>query len=65
MYNIKTPPKILFLFKALKETLQCKSSKSPGAFIVYKIIYVTVHFVIIIVSYMALIGLLFVELGFR
>ena len=34
-------------------------------FIIYKTVYVIIHFVIIIVSYLALIRLLFVALGFR
>ena len=32
---------------------------------IYKIVYVIIHFVIVIVSYLVLIRLLFVELGFR
>ena len=47
-------------FKALKKKTYSKFSK----FIVYKIVYVIINFVIFIVSYLALIRLLFAELGF-
>ena len=50
---------IIINFKALKKK---KPPVSWASFIIYKIEYV-MHFVISIVSYLALIRLLFVELG--
>ena len=44
--------------------LRKKPAVSLPKFIIYKIVYVVIHFVIIIVSYLALIGLLLVEIGF-
>ena len=46
------------------ELLREKPAVSSVKFIIYKITYVIIHFVIIIVSYLALIRLIFVELGF-
>ena len=51
--------------KTKKKLLRRKPSVSLAKFIIYKIVYVIIHFVIIIVSYLALIRLLFLELGFR
>ena len=50
----------------LKEITACKKKPavSLAKFIIYKFVYVIIHFVIIIVSYLALIRPLFVELGF-
>ena len=48
-------------FQALKK----KPAVSLAKFIIYKIVYVIIHFAIIIVSNLALIRLLFVELGFH
>ena len=42
-----------------------KPAVSLANFIIYKVVYIIIHFVIIIVSYQALIRLPFVELGFR
>ena len=58
--NIKNQKKT----KRLK-LLRKKSAASLPKFIICKIIYVIIPFVIIIVSYLALIRLLFVELGIR
>ena len=45
--------------------LRKKPAVSLAKFVFYKIILYVIHFVIIIVTYLALIRLLFVELGFR
>ena len=47
------------------ELLRKKPAVSLAKFIIYKLVYIIIHFVIIIVSYLALIRPLFVELGFR
>ena len=52
--------KKLVNFKALQK----KPAVSVEKFIIYKSVYITTHLVIIIVSYLALIRLLFAELGF-
>ena len=44
--------------------LRKKPAVSLPKLIIYKIVYVVIHFVIIIVSYLALIGLLLVDIGF-
>ena len=49
-------------FKAFKKK---KSAVRLAKFIIYKTVNVITHFVIIVVSYLALIRLLFVELGFH
>ena len=51
--------------KNKKKLLRRKPAVSLAKFNIYKIVYVIKHFVIIIVSYLALIRLLFLELGFR
>ena len=47
------------------ELLRKKPAVSLAKFIIYKLVYIIIHFVIIIVSYLALIRPLFVELHFR
>ena len=51
--------------KQILKLLRKKPAVSLAKLIIYKIVQVIIHFVIIIVSYLALIRLRFVELGFR
>ena len=44
--------------------LRKKPAINLAKFIIYKIVYVSIHVAIIIVTYLALIRLLFVEIGF-
>ena len=50
---------IIIILKLLRK----KPAVSLAKFIIYKIVDVIIHFVVIIASYLALIRLLFVELG--
>ena len=62
MKNQNKKNMFLINFKAFKKK---KSAARSSKFIIYKTVNVITHFVIIIVSYLALIRLLFVELCFH
>ena len=64
-YNIKNKTKnnVKLILKLLRK--KKKPAGSLAKFIIYKIAQVIIHLAIIIVSYLALIRLRFVELGFH
>ena len=62
MKNQNKKNMFLINFKAFKKN---NSAVRLSKFIIYKTVNVITHFVIIIVSYLAFIRLLFVELGFH